>query len=197
MQYIADADGYLLHVSFGGSIECGDTCTEYTGQIPSGYTSMEDWYLDNADELYKWAVLSDGSGLIKDSSVPDRAPGGEVDYIVEEGTANNWNYRKWNSGWAECWRTLSISNYACNTAVGSWYRTSLLTSAAYPFTFTATPNLQMFFETATGTSGLVWSAGTSSDDDDKSRPHKFYIIRMMSSDSISGKVHFRATGKWK
>lgn len=120
-----------------------------------------------------------------------------VDYVVEQGTSNNWNYRKWNSGWAECWRTLSISNYKCNTAVGSWYKTKELTSAAYPFTFTATPNLQMFFETATGTSGLVWSAGTTSDDDDKSRPHKFYIIRMLSSDAISGKVHMRAIGKWK
>lgn len=120
-----------------------------------------------------------------------------ADYIVAQGKTSNWYYRKWNSGVAECWRTLSISGYSCSTAVGNWYRTALITSAPYPFTFTETPNLQMFFETDTGTGGIVWPAGTDADDDPKTRPHKFYIIRMTSSNSISGKIHFQVSGKWK
>lgn len=159
---------------------CGDLPTTLTDKIKQ---------LGNISRTMTGATRYAGASSVNGETA--------VDYIVEEGTANNWNYRKWNSGWAECWRTLSISNYKCNTAVGSWYRTAELTSAAYPFTFTATPNLQMFFETATGTSGLIWSAGADSDDDDKSRPHKFYVIRMLSSDAISGKVHMKAIGKWK
>lgn len=120
-----------------------------------------------------------------------------ADYIVAQGKTTNWYYRKWNSGVAECWRTLSISGYSCSTAVGNWYRTALLTPAAYPFTFAEPPSLNMFFETDTGTSGIVWPAGTDADDDPKTRPHKFYIIRMTSLNSISGKIHFQVSGKWK
>lgn len=118
------------------------------------------------------------------------------DYVVEFGseTTGNWIYRKWNSGWLECWRTLSISGYSCNTAVGNWYRTAVLTPAVYPFSFEYDPYLQMFFETDTGTGGFVWPAGSDSDDNPVIRPHKFYIIRMTSANSISGKIHFYASG---
>ena len=117
------------------------------------------------------------------------------DYVVEWGADNNWTYRRWNSGWLECWRTLSISGYSCNTAVGNWYRTSILTPAAYPAGgFDHAPYLQMFFETDTGTGGFVWPAGTDEDANPTAKPHKFYIIRMTSANSISGKVHFYASG---
>lgn len=121
-----------------------------------------------------------------------------TDYITELSSTTDWTYRKWSSGWVECWRTLSISGYSCNTpittAAGSWYRTAILTSAPYPITFDYAPYLQMYFETDTGTGGIVWPAGTSSDDNPVARPHKFYIIRMTSSNSISGKIHFYASG---
>lgn len=118
-----------------------------------------------------------------------------ADYIVEQGTSNGWTYRKWNSGVAECWSDLSVST-ACSTAVGNWYRTAELAVGAYPFTFTAIPNLQMTFETFAGTSGLVWSVGTSSSTP-KTKPANIYIIRMTSATSITGKLHYRAVGKWK
>lgn len=122
----------------------------------------------------------------------------KVDYIVEEGASNGWNYRKWNNGYAECWATMEISGKACNTAVGSWYHTPELKFGAYPFTFAETPNVNMFFETGSGTGGLVWSAGTASDvTSDTVQPHQFYIIRMASSNAISGKVHIQVKGKWK
>ena len=131
------------------------------------------------------------------TSSGEKGESAATDYIVEQGATTNWYYRKWNSGVAECWRTLSIPGYSCNTAVGNWYRTALLTPAAYPFTVAEPPNLNMFFETDTGTGGIVWLAGTDADDDPKTRPHKFYIIRMTSLDSISGKIHFQVKGKWK
>lgn len=119
-----------------------------------------------------------------------------ADYIVEKGTSSGWQYRKWNSGVAECWRDLSVSGKACSTAVGSWYRTVPLSVGAYPFTFTAAPNLQMQFETFAGTGGLVWSTGTAGSTP-QTRPANIYIIRMASAASITGTVHYYAIGKWK
>ena len=31
------------------------------------------------------------------------------DYVVEQGTQGEWTYRKWNSGFAECWRNVSVT----------------------------------------------------------------------------------------
>lgn len=147
----------------------------------------------------KIAVL-DGSGWVYYRTPAELASDigvvAPADYIVEEGTSSGWQYRKWNSGVAECWRDLSVSGKACSTAVGSWYRTAPLSVGAYPFTFTAAPNLQMQFETFAGTGGLVWSTGTAGSTP-KTRPANIYIIRMASAASITGTVHYYAIGKWK
>lgn len=37
--------------------------------------------------------------------IDDRA----LDYVVEQGVKNNWNYRKWSSGMAECWTESSCT----------------------------------------------------------------------------------------
>ena len=120
-------------------------------------------------------------------------------YVVEEGTSNGWTYRKWSNGVAECWYNKTINGFACNTALtttpGSWYRTGEITANAYPLTFSSTPNLQMTFETFSGTGGLAWSCGTSSSTP-KTKPANIYIVRMSSAASISGVVHYYAIGNY-
>lgn len=120
-------------------------------------------------------------------------------YVVEKGTSNGWAYRKWSNGIAECWYNKTINGFACNTALtstaGSWYRTGEITANAYPLTFSSTPNLQMTFETFSGTGGLAWSCGTSSSTP-KTKPANIYIIRMSSAASISGVVHYYAIGNY-
>ena len=142
-------------------------------------------------------ILNTISGIMASGGGTSKTISAGAVYPVEEGDANNWHYVKWNNGYAECWCTLPISNIVCYYEVGNWYRSEILTPDPYPFTFTETPNLQMFYETDTGAGGIVWPAGTDADDDPTARPHKFYIIRMTSSNSISGKVHFQVKGKWE
>lgn len=49
MRYILDDSGYIEEVTFGAMIECNNKgCTEYTGTIPDGYTSLVEWS-DNAN----------------------------------------------------------------------------------------------------------------------------------------------------
>ena len=152
--------------------------------------SIQNDYLSAAyeTEIGKIRTNSNGQGISIESA----------NDIVEEGDANNWHYVKRSNGYAECWATMEISGKACNTAVGSWYRTAELKFSAYPFSFAETPNVNLFFETGSGTGGLVWTAGTASDVTSNTvQPHQFYIIRMASSTSISGNVHIQVKGKWK
>lgn len=70
MHYVADADGYLLAVSFGADITCdGQSCVGYYGVLPTGYASWEAWYASECEQLHKWQVVS--GALVKDDSVPD------------------------------------------------------------------------------------------------------------------------------
>ena len=152
--------------------------------------SIQNDYLSAAyeTEIGKIRTNSNGQGISIESA----------NDIAEEGDANNWHYVKRNNGYAECWATMEISGKACNTAVGSWYRTAELKFNPYPFTFTEPPNVNMFFETGSGTGGLAWTAGTASDVTSNTvQPHQFYIIRMASSNAISGLVHVQVKGKWK
>lgn len=152
--------------------------------------SIQNDYLSAAyeTEIGKVRTNSNGQGISIESA----------NDIAEEGDANNWHYVKRSNGYAECWATMEISGKACNTAVGSWYRTAELKFGAYPFAFVETPNVNMFFETTRGTGGLVWTAGTASDvTSDMVQPHQFYIIRMASSNAISGLVHIQVKGRFK
>ena len=178
----------------------GGTLTgNLTGEYLTGTWLQTTQASDLNSKPGKIAVL-DGSGWVYYRTPAELASDigvvAPADYIVEKGTSGGWQYRKWNSGVAECWRDLGVSGAACSTAVGSWYRTASLSVGAYPFTFTAAPNLQMQFETFAGTGGLVWSTGTAGSTP-KTRPANIYIIRMASAASITGTVHYYAIGKWK
>lgn len=175
----------------------GGTLTgNLTGKYFSGTWLQTTAASDLGSTPGKVAVL-DGSGWVY-YRTPAELLGdmGVKDYIVEQGSSGNWTYRKWSNGDAECWASATVSGMACTTTVGNWYRTGNITISNYPFTFTVNPNLQMTFETYSGTGGLVWSAGTSSSSP-KTKPATVYVIRPTSSNSITGFVRYYAKGKWK
>ena len=59
MRYIVNANNYITTISFGCYIECQDDgCTEYTGGVPTGYDSLDEWYADEAEKLYRWKIVN-------------------------------------------------------------------------------------------------------------------------------------------
>lgn len=127
-----------------------------------------------------------------------------ADYVVEHRTSgtevgsstSTWGYRKWNSGRAECFLRYPIDGVACNTTVGSWYRTGTISFPNYPFKFMYYPIVNMHFETMSGTGGLVWSTGISSATP-ATKPVNVYVIRMSSATSLTGWINVHAVGRWK
>lgn len=59
MRYILNNEGYIETISFNNKITCNDkSCTEYTGTIPDGYTSLVEWAENANIRAYK---LEDGN----------------------------------------------------------------------------------------------------------------------------------------
>ena len=78
MRYILNSSGYLQEVSFGATIQCGGvSCKEYTGSVPSGYSSLANWFTKEGDKLYRWKIVN--GQLTLDSSVAVLSePSGEL-----------------------------------------------------------------------------------------------------------------------
>lgn len=67
MRYIVNESNYITAVAFGCELACqGYECVEYTGSVPTGYTSLEDWYAGEGEQLHRWKVV-DGE-LTQDST---------------------------------------------------------------------------------------------------------------------------------
>ena len=66
-----------------------------------------------------------------------------VDYIVEQGVKNvdgvTWYYRKWNSGIAECYCTITTTLSSTGTVWSGSYKYHGLNRPTYPFTFVEAP----------------------------------------------------------
>ncbi len=63
--------------------------------------------------------------------ITDGASIGGIDYIIDQGISDNWTYRKWNSGIAECWTTYGKNVNASSMDVSTYLQ--------FPFTFTERP----------------------------------------------------------
>lgn len=71
MRYIIDSNGCIKELSFGAIITCGGTeCTEYTGSIPTGYESLESWYLVECETLYRWKIVDGELTLDETATAP-------------------------------------------------------------------------------------------------------------------------------
>lgn len=73
-----------------------------------------------------------------------------TDYVVEQGTSGIWTYRKWNSGMAECWATVSATMSVTGenplTAGGGY----VIPTYDFPFTFVEAPSIHFSADVGNG-----------------------------------------------
>ena len=71
--------------------------------------------------------VTDGFGNVLSGKVDSSSL---ADTVTEEGTSGDWTYRKWSSGLAEAWGTLTASSATFTTTGSVYYRS--LTSQSFP-----------------------------------------------------------------
>lgn len=58
MRYILNSEGYIYDIAFGTEIECDlGTSTLYAGEVPTGYSTLEEWLDGEIDKLNAWKIV--------------------------------------------------------------------------------------------------------------------------------------------
>ena len=104
-------------------------------------TLTQDVNLSQGIPVFEW-----GKGDFR-FHVPVAFPGGEmVDHVIATGATNNWRWRKWKSGMAECWQRLWVNTDAFVLENGIYRANVPKSRLALPFPFTDTPKVLVSVE---------------------------------------------------
>ena len=58
MRYILNSEGYIYDIAFGTEIECDlGTSILYAGEVPTGYSTLEEWHDGEIDKLNAWKIV--------------------------------------------------------------------------------------------------------------------------------------------
>ena len=136
--------------------------------------------------------IGDPKDLVTKKYVDDLFSGGggtdAEDFIVEQGTSGTWYYRKWNSGFAECWgkQQVTKSHY---TTVNGFY--GYVATFILPFVFTGTVRKVYNLQIGSGF-GMVASGGMG---DTAGQVTVHGLGNASGAQSITAQIY--AWGNWK
>lgn len=86
MRYIVNSNNYVVAVSFGSEVAYNSSeCTEYTGRVPSGYGTLEEWHAAEGEKLWRWKVVSGNLTLDSSAKAPEEGRWG-VPKLQAKGT---------------------------------------------------------------------------------------------------------------
>ena len=182
----------------------GNTYTLSTSFTELNYLSSYTFEFRVADKLntitksktVKTTPVYDWSDEDFNFNVPVSIKGVEIDYIVEQGSNNGWEYRKWNSGRAECWKSVTLTTAATTTWGVLWKGDSYIERQTYPFNFAEKP-----IENVTVQSGSIGSWALAADGGNgvngASASARYTVCRPASTNSTEYYFSFYVIGKWK
>lgn len=148
--------------------------------------------------------LEDRPVITYGSSVPDESTIGqlylqcyddtpEVDFVIDSGVNKGWNYRKWKSGLAECWCSMTFETDVKNIfdGVKFYYSNQVFNQTNYPITFTGIPS-----ETATvqSSGGFAWLASCKLNTTTLSGAYR--VVSSDSLDNASYRISIQVKGSW-
>ena len=110
-----------------------------------------------------------------------------VDYIVEQGVSDRWNYIKWSSGQAEAWRTWTSTNLGADgTEGGFYYRIYALTLPS-----------GLFKSITDAHADCSWGTGTSWASARNVKTDKFEGVYYSNQNGGAGTFYNYVRGEWK
>lgn len=115
-----------------------------------------------------------------------------VDFVVEQGSSGFWQYRKWNSGRAECWGRNRVS-VNISTEWGSIYYDTVAKVAFPSGLFTDAPMCQITPEFGNTTQAAWWAVNGKST---KAYAPSIMFCRPLEEEANFDILYY-ANGTWK
>lgn len=129
-------------------------------------------------------------------NVPVSINGVVLDYIIEQGTKDGWSYRKWNSGKAECWKTVTL-NTTINNNWGSMYMGTATQRQSYPFTFKVKPTENATLQCKSIAALLMTMHGGNGVNDTQTTASYNVFSPSNTDTSAEFYISFYVSGNWK
>ena len=157
---------------------CGLQVTPNGSAIVSGYAAT----VGSATKVY----------LSSDKNLPVQINGNDmVDFVVAQGTSGIWRWRKWASGFAECWGATSTPTSTNMQWGGMTYDGTMRGGHALPFVLTNLVHADVVIEDPGG--GAFWP-GVHTVFGDKAP--KFFVLSV-GNYSRTVYLHYYVTGTWR
>ena len=113
-------------------LEKAETPEIVTYTLPVFDWSKEDFNFNVPVTFNAGYTVADGASVIGDTPT--------TDFVIEQGKMAGWNFRRWNSGIAECWFISEPASFSISTAWGNIYaKDNAFPGYAYPFEFESLP----------------------------------------------------------
>lgn len=142
------------------------------------------------------SAVTDDKDIATKEYVDTHGGGGTIsaDYIVEQGTSNNWIYRKYNSGVAECWCQWTQSATFNDHSGNGWFTSGFY--ATFPSGLFIAAPVFCNISGVPGSAGFFidYGSGLSS-----TRTQTVWLGRVEGGTSSAQSVGLcaHAIGKWK
>lgn len=117
------------------------------------------------------------------------------EYVVATGATNNWRWRKWNSGIAECWQRLVVDTTKFGTWGNLYIRDIPGSRLTLPFAFTDTPKVVVQLSPNSHDAWLcTWSAGGKAD---STHTGAYQLVRAATADASRFILNYYVQGFYK
>ena len=131
-----------------------------------------------------------------DFGMPVKFSGGG-DTVIEQGEKNGWTYRKWDSGVAECWKTLTHKT-AITTAWGALYHGTATSRQSYPSGLFIDKPMEQVSLTAGSYQAILFPEKDGNGVNGSSASACYNVCRPSSiTTTMEFYIAFHVTGKWK
>lgn len=118
-----------------------------------------------------------------------------IDSIIEQGTKDNWFYRKYANGTAECWRRAT-QTVDIETAWGSIFYGNC-EEVEFPFSFYSAPIVNATVESGYALWLMSWTGEASAGTTLANKPASLRVARPTAVTGANIIVAYHAIGRWK
>lgn len=120
-----------------------------------------------------------------------------IDFPIEEGTEGIWSYRKWASGYAECWGTATYHSLAFSNTWGSLYNCVVNDAIPYPLTFITRPT-EVAFARGNGYTCWIYPESNGRGVNTTTQTGIYGAVRPSKAESeVSIYLDISVKGRWK